>query len=231
MISNVYGPSATSLRAEFFLELRSINDFFAGPWTMVGYFNVLLSVEDKNGPTSNIADILKFREVVHDLGLVDLSILNKDFTWTNSRGVHTLERLDRALLSTNWLLAFPRSTLRALLGPRSDHTPLVLSAYSFIPVANMFQFESFWLRHPAVYDVVSTVWNSSLPSSDSVNQFSLKLQFVHSALRKWSTSLSLRLRLQANHCLMWIDLLDKAEEYRSLMSLEYNTKNFAGKMR
>nr|CAD1818104.1 unnamed protein product [Ananas comosus var. bracteatus] len=80
MISNVYGPTTASLRADFFLELRSFSNFTSGAWTMVGDFNVLLSVDDKNGPTSNIADILKFREVVHDLGLVDLPILNKAFT-------------------------------------------------------------------------------------------------------------------------------------------------------
>nr|CAD1819928.1 unnamed protein product [Ananas comosus var. bracteatus] len=220
MISNVYGPTTASLRAEFFLELRSLNSFTPGPWTMVGDFNVLLSVVDKNGPTSNIADILKFREVVHDLGLVDLPILNRAFTWTNGRGAPTLERLDRALISTNWMLTFPRSTLRALPRPRSDHTPLVLSAFTFIPSSNLFRFETFWLRHPAISEVVSTAWNSTLPSSNPVNLFSFKLQSVQSALRKWSAGLSLRLQQQANLCLMWIDWLDKAEECRSLTPLE-----------
>ncbi|OAY78988.1 hypothetical protein ACMD2_15344 [Ananas comosus] len=124
---------AAHLKADFFQELRSIKDFSTRVWTMLGDFNVLLSVEDKIGSTANVADILNFREVVHDLGLVDLPILNKSFTWTNGRGAPTLERLDRAFISSNWLLAFPRSTLRALPRPNSDHTPLVLSAYRYIP--------------------------------------------------------------------------------------------------
>nr|CAD1837460.1 unnamed protein product [Ananas comosus var. bracteatus] len=130
MISNIYGPTAAHLKADFFQELRSIKDFSTRVWTMLGDFNVLLSVEDKNGSTANVADILNFRKVVHDLGLVDLPILNKSFTWTNGGGAPTLERLDRAFISSNWLLAFPHSTLRALPRPHSYHTPLVLSTYS-----------------------------------------------------------------------------------------------------
>lgn len=134
--------------------------YSAREWTVLGDFNVLLSVDDKNGPTTNIFYILKFREVVHELGLVDLPILNKSFTWTNGRCALTMERLDRAFVSTEWLLAFSRSTLRALLQPSSDHMPLVLSAYSFILAANIFRFKTFWLHYQPVNDVISTTWNS-----------------------------------------------------------------------
>nr|CAD1817044.1 unnamed protein product [Ananas comosus var. bracteatus] len=113
-IYNIYGSTAANLKPTFFQELRSINVHSVGEWTVLGDFNVLLSANDKTGPTTSISDILKFREVVHELGLVDLPILNKSFTWTNGRCAPTLERLDRAFVSSDWLLAFPRSTLRAL---------------------------------------------------------------------------------------------------------------------
>lgn len=171
-ISSVYGPTAANLKADFFHELRSIGELFSGVWTVLGDFKVPLSVQDKNGPTASVTDILNFREVVHEIGLVDLPIQNKSFTWSNGRGVSTLERLDCTFISSAWLLVFPRSTLRALPRPRFDHTPLVLSAYTFIPHANQFRFESYWLRHPAVMDVVSMAWNSILPNSDPVNLFS-----------------------------------------------------------
>lgn len=112
-IYNIYGPTAANLKPTFFQELRSINVHSVGEWTVLGDFNVLLSADNKTGPTTSISDILKFREVVHELGLVDLPILNKSFTWTNGRCAPTLERLDRAFVSSDWLLAFPRSTLRA----------------------------------------------------------------------------------------------------------------------
>nr|CAD1831509.1 unnamed protein product [Ananas comosus var. bracteatus] len=225
-ITNVYGPTAAILRADFFHKIRAIGELSTGAWTVLGDFNVLLSVQDKNGPTANVTDILNFREVVHELGLVDLPLLNKSFTWSNGRGASTLERLDRAFISSTWLIAFPRSTLRALPRPRSDHTPLVLSAYTFIPHANLFRFESYWLRHPAVFDVVSTAWNSNsnLTDSDPVSLFSLKIISVQSALQSWSASLSSATREQTKLCLLWIEWLDKAEEERLLSNMERNLR-------
>lgn len=78
---------------------------------MLGDFNVLLSILDKNGPTDNVIDILNSREVIYDMGLVDFPILNKSFTWSNGRGVSTLERLDYTFISNVWQLAFPQTTL------------------------------------------------------------------------------------------------------------------------
>nr|CAD1836439.1 unnamed protein product [Ananas comosus var. bracteatus] len=72
---NVYGPTTAALRADFFHEIRAIADLSTGAWTVLGNFNVLLSVQDKNGPSVNVTDILNFREVVHELGLVDLPYL------------------------------------------------------------------------------------------------------------------------------------------------------------
>lgn len=167
-ISNVYGPTTANLKMNFFLELRFISAASIGAWVVLVDFNVLLSVQDKNGPAVNINDILHFREVVHEIGLVDLPILNRSFTWSNGRGVPTLERLDRVFISNAWVLAFPRSTLHALPQPRSDHTPLVLSAYTFILYVKLFRFESYCLRHHAILEVVTKAWRSSLPKADPV---------------------------------------------------------------
>nr|CAD1842710.1 unnamed protein product [Ananas comosus var. bracteatus] len=115
-----------------------------GAWVVLGDFNVLLSVQDKNGPTANINDILNFREVVQEIG-----------------------------------------------------------------------FESYWLRHPAVLDVVATAWKSFLPDTDPVKQFSRKIESVQSALRLWSAGISFATREQGKRCLLWIEWLDKAEERRN----------------
>ncbi|OAY81779.1 hypothetical protein ACMD2_22092, partial [Ananas comosus] len=140
-------------------------------------------------------------------------------------GAPTLERLDRAFISNSWLLAFPRSTLRALPRPRSDHTPLVLAAFTFIPHANLFRFESYWLRHSAVFKVVATAWNSNsfLRDSDLVSLFSQKITSVQSTLRSWSVGLPSASKEQTKLCLLWIQWLDKAEEGRLQLLSSYLT--------
>ncbi len=134
-------------------------------WALIGDFNVLLSFRDKNGPPSRVAKILSFRNIISYLGLFDLPIINKAFTWSNERSSPTLECLDRALISRDWHSFFPRSILRALPRPRSDHTPLVLSTSSFVPSYHLFRFKTFWLRYPAIPEVIC---DAPLPRSSPI---------------------------------------------------------------
>lgn len=99
LIKNVYGPTGSISKVNFFQELRNIGRHPGSLWVALGDFNVLLSLNDKNGLPSNTSDILAFREVISDLGLIDLPIMNKSYTWSNGRRSPTLERLDRALIS------------------------------------------------------------------------------------------------------------------------------------
>ncbi len=188
-ISNIYGPNRATLRPVFFLELRSLCARAVGHWAVLDDFNVLLSRSDKNGPRSNTSDILNFRRVVAETGLVDLPLRNKYFTWSNGRRIPTLERLDRALVSKCWILFFPRTSLRALPLPRSDHTPILLTASSFVPASPLFRFESYWLRYAASSEVVNKIWTAGFEGMESANKLSSKLSCVRSALRNWSAGL------------------------------------------
>nr|CAD1823673.1 unnamed protein product [Ananas comosus var. bracteatus] len=216
MLSNIYGPTCASLKAAFFRELRYLGQRSRGVWAAMGDFNALLSLHDKNGPLLSTNDILQFREVVSDLGLVDLPLRNKSYTWTNGRRNPTLECLDRTFISQDWLLSFPNSFLSALPRPRSDHTPLLLSAHTFVPSARIFRFESFWLQHPALSGVISQAWNSSVPSSDPLNRFASKIECVQNALKSWSSGLTSVIKEQTATCLRWLGWLDRAEEDRAL---------------
>ncbi len=204
-LSNIYGPTAAALKEPFFQELRDIGSRAAGIWAMVGDFNLLLSRFDKNGPPPHVSDMLRFRNVINSLGLSDLPLSNRAFTWTNGRPNPTLERLDRAFISRDWALFFPHSTLRALPRPTSDHSPLLLTAFSFVPAANLFRFEAFWLRYREAQDVVTETWTTETGGADSVRRFANKLDLVSGRLKEWSVGLSGVSKKQATLCLAWID--------------------------
>ncbi len=219
-ISNIYGPTCDSLKSAFFQELRHFATLSVGVWTMIGDFNVLLSSQDKNGPISCTSEILAFRDVILDLGLIDLPLLNKSFTWSNGRRQPTLDRLDRAFMSVDWHATFPCSTLRALPRPRSDHSPLLLSAFSFIPSPQVFRFESFWLRYPGLVDVVNKAWVDGSSAAQTAGSFSSKIARVQKGLRSWRTGLVSKIKKQALLCLTWIEWIGKAEELRLLTQEE-----------
>ncbi len=219
-LSNIYGPTAAALKAGFFLELRHIGTRVAGVWALLGDFNLLLSLSDKNDPPSSVSDILSFRNAVNGLGLADIPLSNRSFTWTNGRPTPTLERLDRALLSKDWMLHFPRSTLRALPRPTSDHSPLLLTAFSFVPAAHLFRLESFWLRYRGAREVISGSWAVPTSEANSAHCFASKLALVSGKLSEWSVGLLKRIKEQTDSCLAWIDWLDRTEEARQLTTEE-----------
>ncbi len=219
-ISNIYGPTWAADKGSFFQELRDSGNRVRGAWALMGDFNVPLSPQDKNGPPSRLTEVLNFRKVVNDIGVQDLPIVNKRFTWSNGRPHPTLERLDRALVSQAWCQIFPRSSLRALPRPRSDHTPVVLTAYSFVPSCHLFRLEAYWLRHPGALDAINSVWETPCPEVDPVRRFSSKLGTVSGALSNWSEGLTSRLLSQSKACLSWLEWLDRAEEIRALLPVE-----------
>lgn len=220
LISNVYGPTGIITKTPFFDEIRYTSALSQGLWLVMGDFNIILSLQDKNGIPSNISDILAFRATVNDTGLFDVPLQNKAFTWSNGRRNPILERLDRALISQDWLLRFLRSTLKALPRPRSDHSPLVLSAFTFIPSPCLFRFESCWLHCHSLPDVVSNSWMSAIHGSDPISIFNAKAERLRNALTAWSRGFSSVLKCQSSNCLTWIAWLESAEEVRSLSSLE-----------
>ncbi len=219
-ITNVYGPTCTSLKEAFFTELRDLGARVEGVWAFLGDFNSLLSVHDKNDPPYHVADMVSFRNVINNLELVDLPIANQAFTWTNGRSAPTLERLDRAFISHDWSIHFPRSTLQALPRPSSDHSPILLTAFTFILAPHLFRMESFWLRHSTFADVISTSWTANLSATSPTTNFEAKFDNVTRALKVWSAGVSTTLRNRADLCLQWIRWLDSAEEIRSLSPQE-----------
>nr|CAD1829187.1 unnamed protein product [Ananas comosus var. bracteatus] len=97
-------------------------------------------------------------------------------------------------------------------------------AHTFVPAIQLFRFESFWLRHPAISQVIYHAWTSPLSCSDPTARFTSKLERVQLALRSWAKGLISALNVQAALCLSWIEWLDRAEEIRILTPAEFNLR-------
>jgi branched-subunit amino acid permease len=70
------------------------------------------------------------------------------------------ENLDRILISTEWEINHPLSTVVVLLRVISDHTPLLIDTgkSSLSNNVPMFKFELGWLLRDAFMDMVSVFW-------------------------------------------------------------------------
>lgn len=80
MISFVHGPTNWNEKDNFWYELESIGDSFAGPWLCLEDFNALLSPIDKKGG-SRVSDLssLGFHSFLLNSGLMDVGYIGNPF--------------------------------------------------------------------------------------------------------------------------------------------------------
>ena len=67
----------------------------------------------------------RFSEVIDDLELVDLSLLGGNFTWSGGSHNHYQARLDRFLVSQDWLDHVGKVEQLKLPKPTLDHAPIL----------------------------------------------------------------------------------------------------------
>jgi hypothetical protein len=97
------------------------------------------------------------------LGIVEVPLLDKLFTWSNHRDTPTLDCLDHVFVNNLQCQTFPTTNLTSLVRPTLDHTPILTTLSTSIPRPNTFRFENAWLRNRAFLPVVLPAWHDAAP--------------------------------------------------------------------
>jgi hypothetical protein len=82
----------------------------------------LRNSREKNNDRFNGHWAFLFNDVIDSFDLREIDLSVRQYTWANSLLIPTYEKLDRALMSTEWELKFPLATIQALDRGVSDHT-------------------------------------------------------------------------------------------------------------
>lgn len=69
------------------------------------------------------------------------------FTWSNHKHCPTMSRLDRFLVSDDWVARYSKVCQLALPKPCSDHCPILLDSKCESWGPRPFGFELFWLEN------------------------------------------------------------------------------------
>jgi exonuclease III len=110
--------------------LMSKGGFGGGAWCIIGDFNAVLSREERKGIAnlnfqSPSLEIVEFEAFVSNMEVVDLPVLGRKFSWFHPNG-QSMSRIDRALVSEEWISVWGQPSLWILPREISDHCPLVL---------------------------------------------------------------------------------------------------------
>ena len=79
----VYGPCRGQARDDFVDWLYNLSIPDSENWLILGDFNFIRSTENRNLPGGDANDIFIFNEIIGHLGLLELPIKGRSFTWSN----------------------------------------------------------------------------------------------------------------------------------------------------
>jgi hypothetical protein len=82
-LSTVYGPCTGEQRNLFVDWLNNLPIDPDENWMIIGDFNFYRSGEDRKRPGGNVADMNIFNGIISNLGILEIPLKGRSFTWSN----------------------------------------------------------------------------------------------------------------------------------------------------
>jgi hypothetical protein len=186
---------------------------------LIGDFNFIRSEENRNKPGGDVNDMFLFNEIIGHLGLLELPLKGRRFTWSNMQAQPLLEQLDWFFTSAEWISSFPNTIVMPLAN--TDHVPCVINIDNVIPKASIFRFENFWVDQPGFMDCVKQAWEAGTNKKYTSAIIAAKFKSLRYALKHWHMNFS-QLKIIIHNCNKAILIWDSLEEQRPLFITEFN---------
>lgn len=158
-----------------------------GPLVIVGDFNLIMRMEDKNNSNVNRGLMTAFRRFLSEVQLKDMYLHGRRYTWSNEQQNATMVKLDRVLYNEQWNTAFPNCLLQGLSTSALDHCPLILVTNNSFKPCRQFRFENMWTKWDGFQDTVQSAWTSVNYTEDEFLSLNKKLTATAKALKAWSS--------------------------------------------
>jgi exonuclease III len=219
-ITGVYGPQTDPEKIAFMQEISDIKQHMEDRWLLLGDFNLIYRLEDKNNSRINIPMLNRFQKTIDDLQLAPLQLFGRKYTWTNEQQNPTMTKIDHLFASAEWLEIFPRTDLQALASMGSDHCPLSLQGDTSFEFYRGFRFEAYWVGMPGFMETVQHAWEQPVNTQNALLRMHVKLLRLARALKVWRRAHFSNWKIQMAIVQVVLLELEKAQERRSLTTEE-----------
>jgi hypothetical protein len=154
-----------------------------------------------------------FNDIIGHLGLIELPLKGRKFTWSNMENEPLLEQLDWFFTTPSWTSCFPNTLVLPMAKSSSDHVPCMVTIGTSIPKLRIFRFENYWADHPTFLECVEKSWKKPSYKSNSIAVLAHKFKNLRYDLKRWQVSLSTIKTLIAdcNKVILFLDNLEEAE--------------------
>ncbi|GLU22472.1 hypothetical protein SLE2022_385450 [Rubroshorea leprosula] len=212
---NVYGPCNVAGRAKLWEDLSTLigtlNCFFC----LGGDFNCVRGMHERKGKMISHPGSDDFNLFIESNCLVDLPLSNRKFSWYKCDGL-AHSRLDRFLLSKNYLECWGNCVQLALKRSISDHCPisLVSDIHNWGP--KPFRFINSWSLHPEFNHLIEKLWSSFEVEGYWGFKCKEKLRRLKQHLKKWNKEVFGNIDSQLEQAMKKVDFVDRKCEDQDL---------------
>ncbi|KAL7161870.1 hypothetical protein ACSBR2_042363 [Camellia fascicularis] len=186
VLLNIYAPNDVSSRSSFWNTLLNLKVYFFNPWCMGGDFNEIRHMGERVGCFRRDRGMQQLNEFIDTSELNDLPLLGRKYTWCNAQESQNWSRIDRVLLSPEWLIHF-KLKLWGLPRLISDHCPLLMMEDERDWGPKPFRFINAWTLHPKFAKLFTTYWVNASCVGWAGFILQQKLKHLKLELKKWNT--------------------------------------------
>jgi len=166
VVSGIYAPARLQDKDSFWNHLVQMNTAIDLPWCIIGDCNELANPSEKRGgqrlPPSKFRRLNNFMDTIN---AVSVPFIGYPFTWKRRIHSHLIyERLDRAILRSDWINLYPESIIKHGTFSCSDHCPVIFSAVNPINRRKNlpFRFQNYWCQYRQLDLIVGRQWKTSV---------------------------------------------------------------------
>jgi hypothetical protein len=121
VFGGVYGPNVDVERRDLWEELVGLMSVWEVPWCIGGDFHIVRFPSERSNDSNYSTAMMEFSDFIAEQGLVDIPLVEGQFTWSNNQEDKIWSRIDRFLLLPSWEDHYPEVVQRRLSRVCSDH--------------------------------------------------------------------------------------------------------------
>ena len=163
-VVNIYSPCNLQEKRVLWDKVSQLkNQNPGGCWCILGDFNSIRSPRERMGSSQRgLVDgsLAEFNNWIEEMEVEEAPRVGKRFTWFRPNST-AKSKLDRFLVSLEWLSKWPRSAQSTLVWNFLDHCPILLRSKNIDWDPKPFKILDCWLSDKSFKKVVTNSWASN----------------------------------------------------------------------
>ena len=184
---NVYAPCDIAGKRALWDDLKQLKASNPpGVWCFLGDFNSIRSQEERISSSQRVPDhlgISEFNQWIQEMELQEIKSAGSSFTWIRPNG-SVKSRLDRFLVSDQWLSTWPDSCQHVLPRDFSDHCPTILQTKLVDWGPKPFRVADWWIHQKGYQKLVKETWSSAQQGGWGGVVLKNKLRYLKDVIRQ-----------------------------------------------